>query len=244
MKSITTTFGSLNQDCQASSTKHQASSTKQPSTKHQASRLPTEDCQLFSILVDRRPVSVTKIVQGTMDQYVAIIRGINVGGHHKVNMKTLRDALEKNKLKDVRTYIQSGNVVFRSGIKTTTTLESLFNKIIRDQFHIDVPVIVRDEKEWGKTVRQNPFLAEAYDVKKLLVTFLAVKPMPADVRKLSEFSFPHDRFAVDGKDLYLYCENGYGKTDIPNTFFEKHLKVTGTTRNWNTVMEIAKMFKV
>jgi uncharacterized protein (DUF1697 family) len=176
-----------------------------------------------------------------MKQYIAIIRGINVGGHHSVNMKALRDAMEKNKFKDVRTYIQSGNVVFRSDSASIASFETTLSKLIEDNFKAKVPVLVRDEKEWARTVKRNPFLKETDDLTKLLVTFLSSKPSPADVKKVSQLSFPHDVFAIDGKDIYLYCKEGYGKCDIPNLFFEKHLKVTGTTRNWRTVLELEKM---
>lgn len=179
-----------------------------------------------------------------MKQYVGIIRGINVGGHNSVNMKILREAMEKNKFQDVRTYIQSGNLVFCSTAKSIEAIESSLSKLLTDHFHVNVPVLVRDEKEWARTVKRNPFLKETDDLTKLLVTFLSTKPSPADVKKVMQLSFPHDAFAIDGKDIYLHCKEGYGKCDIPNMFFEKHFKVTGTTRNWRTVLEISSMLHV
>ena len=177
----------------------------------------------------------------SMKKYVAIIRGINVGGHNRVNMKQLREALEKLKFQEVQTYIQSGNIVFRSEETSVPSLESAVGKVLKSKFDVTVPVIVRDEKEWKKTVRGNPFLDRTEELTKLLVTFLSARPAPADVKAIAQESFPHDEFAVLGKDVYVFCKEGYGKTDIPNLFFEKKLRVNGTTRNWRTVLEIEKM---
>ena len=156
-----------------------------------------------------------------MGKCIAIIRGVNVGGHNRVNMKLLREALENAGLDEVQTYIQSGNIVFRSGKKNP---ESLIKNVLKTEFAVDVPVIVREDKDWKQTVRKNPFLKETDDLTKLLVTFLSATPAAAETKALSEHKFPHDTFKVVGRDVYLYCKEGYGKTDIPNTFFEKRLK--------------------
>ncbi len=176
-------------------------------------------------------------------QYIALIRGINVGGHNKVNMKTLRDAMEENKFKEVRTYIQSGNIVLQSNAKSVESIETAISKLLKTHFDVNVPVIVRDEKEWKTTVKRNQFLKSTDDLSKLFVTFLSEKPSRADVKATSLIHYPHDDFMIDGKDIYMFCKDGYGKTDIPNTFFERHLKVKGSTRNWRTVLELEKMLK-
>jgi uncharacterized protein (DUF1697 family) len=178
-----------------------------------------------------------------MKQYVAIIRGINVGGHNRVNMNVLREALIKSGLHDVRTYIQSGNIVFRYESSKKDQLPALITSVLKKQFNADVPVIVRDEREWQQTVSQNPFVGATEDLGKLLVSFLNAKPSPTVVRAISQETFPNDDFAVVGKDVYLFCRNGYGKTDIPNTYFEKRLVTTATTRNWKTVLQIARMLE-
>ena len=179
-----------------------------------------------------------------MNQYAALIRGINVGGHNSVNMKTLREAMEKNKFKNVRTYIQSGNIVFESGLPTVEKIESSIIKLLQENFDVTVPVLVRDSREWAQTIKRNPFLKKTDDLTKLLVTFLNIKPAAADVKATAAMQFPHDEFVIDGKDIYMFCKDGYGKSDIPNTFFEKKLKAVGTTRNWKTVLEIGSMFEV
>jgi len=121
------------------------------------------------------------------------------------------------------------------------SVEGALTNLLQNTFDVNVPVLVRDEKEWGRTVMRNPFVSATDDQTKLLVTFLASKPSPAEVKALRLVKFPHDEFVIDGKDIYLFCRNGYGRSDIPNTFFEKKLGVTGTTRNWRTVLELQKM---
>jgi uncharacterized protein (DUF1697 family) len=117
----------------------------------------------------------------------------------------------------------------------------LIREVLKQKFKADVPVLVRSEKEWRQTIKKNPFLKSTDDHTKLLVTFLPEKPSAADVKALSKIQFPHDEFKVVGADIYLYCKNGYGRTDISNTFYEKHLKMTNTTRNWRSVLMIAEM---
>jgi uncharacterized protein (DUF1697 family) len=176
-----------------------------------------------------------------MEQFIAIIRGINVGGHNRVNMQVLREALVKKKLQDVQTYIQSGNIVFKTEHGTPEDCAGLIREVLKQKFKADVPVLVRSEKEWRQTIKKNPFLKSTDDHTKLLVTFLPEKPLAADVKALSKIQFPHDEFKVVGADIYLHCKNGYGRTDISNTFYEKHLKMTNTTRNWRSVLMIAEM---
>ena len=178
-----------------------------------------------------------------MQQYIAIIRGVNVGGHNRVNMQMLREALGSAGLKNVQTYIQSGNIVFLSGIQKRASLSTKISGILKTLFDVDVPVLVRSAEEWQSTVNKNPFLRETEDHTKLLVTFLSGMPALPDVQKVSLYTFPHDEFRVVGSDVYLFCKDGYGRTDITNTFFEKHLKLTSTTRNWKSVLALSEMLQ-
>jgi uncharacterized protein (DUF1697 family) len=176
-----------------------------------------------------------------MEQFIAIIRGINVGGHNRVNMQVLRESLTKKKLQDVQTYIQSGNIVFRSEHDAAEDCAAIIRAVLKQKFDADVPVIVRTATQWRQTLKKNPFLGDTDDHTKLLVTFLPEKPAAADLKALSKIQFPHDEFKVVGADIYLHCKNGYGRTDISATFFEKHLGMTNTTRNWRSVQKVAEM---
>jgi uncharacterized protein (DUF1697 family) len=158
---------------------------------------------------------------------IALLRGVNVGGR-KVPMADLREVFEDLGHSKVRTYIQSGNVVFdakASGSSLRATLE----KAIDRRFGLDVTVLLRTPAELAKIVKQNPYGPDAY------VTFLDGLPDRKRVAALDPAPFAPDEFRVSGHQVYVCCPNGYGRTKINNTFFEKKLSTRATTRNWNTV---------
>jgi uncharacterized protein (DUF1697 family) len=176
------------------------------------------------------------VTGGRMEHYVTILRGINVSGHKKIRMADLSKLYESLDLTNVRTYIQSGNVVFES-------IQGKPDKLVRDIEHeiqkrygFDVPVLVRTRAEIGTAIRANPFLKEAgIDASKLHLTFLERAPEKSAVRKFDPGSLGQDRYSIKDAYVYLYCPGGYGKTKLSNTFLEKKLGVRATTRNWKTV---------
>jgi uncharacterized protein (DUF1697 family) len=158
---------------------------------------------------------------------IALLRGVNVGGR-KVPMAGLREVFEDLGHGNVRTYIQSGNVVFDakgSGPSVRTGLE----KAIDRTFGLDVTVLLRTPAELAKVAKQNPYGPDAY------VTFLDGIPDRKRVAALDPAPFAPDEFRVIGQEVYVRCPNGYGRTKINNTFFEKKLATRATTRNWKTV---------
>jgi len=172
-----------------------------------------------------------------MNTYVAILRGINVSGQKMIKMTALKTMFEDMHFENVRTYIQSGNVVFTAQSTVVRDLQKQIHEAIQESFAFDVPVIVLNEKEWSAVQDQNPFLEErSEDIAKLHVTFLSEEPQKDLVRKLEETAqFPPDEWILSGRSVYLFCPGGYGNTKLNNNFFEKKLKVTATTRNWKTV---------
>jgi uncharacterized protein (DUF1697 family) len=178
-----------------------------------------------------------------MQTFISILRGINVSGQKKILMADLKVLYENLKFKDVRTYIQSGNVIFKSN-EPLSDIE--FEKKIEDQifkkYDFHVPVIIRSEDEIRKIIAANPFLKEKnIEQKKLHVTFLSNIPDKENVESIEKMDFSPDKFMISGKEVYLYVPNGYGETKISNTFFEKKLKVKATTRNWNTVNKLSEL---
>ena len=171
--------------------------------------------------------------------YVALLRGINLGARNKVSMAELRELVEGLGADDVTTYVQSGNVVFRSGTPTATLAGDL-EAAIRRRLGLDVRVLLRTKSDLGKTVSGNPF-ADAADASKLHVTFLAATPVRARVRKLDPSLSPPDEFRVAGRQVYLHCPNGYGRSKLSNAYFEQQLGVAATTRNWRTVTALADL---
>ncbi|WP_159470575.1 DUF1697 domain-containing protein [Dyadobacter sp. 3J3] len=178
-----------------------------------------------------------------MQTYIAILRGINVSGHNMIKMADLKTMFETLPFENIRTYIQSGNIVFNAKPGNDQDLEKQIHDTIQKTFSFSVPVIVLEEKELRKVRQHNPFLTgRNEDVTKLHVTFLEAIPENILVEKLKETAqFLPDEWILEGKAIYLFCPNGYGKTKLNNNFFENKLKVTATTRNWKTVNELVSI---
>ena len=175
-----------------------------------------------------------------MTAHVALVRGINVGGRALVSMSALRELFVDAGCSAVRTYIQSGNVVFTS----RASARSVATKVaasLHDEHRLDVTVIVRSSKQLGAIVAKNPFGGRGRDVTKLHVTFLATAPEKSRVTATTDRAFSPDELRIVGSEVYVYCPGGYGRTKINNTFFERSLGVAATTRNWNTVTTLARM---
>lgn len=178
-----------------------------------------------------------------MKTFISILRGINVSGQKKILMADLKALYESLKLKDVATYIQSGNVLFKSS-ENLSDLEFAvkIKKSIHKKYGFEVPVIIRSKEEIEKIVSNNPFLADKnMDLKKLHVTFLSEIPATENVGSIASISYSPDQFIISGKEVYLYIPVSYGETKLSNNFFEKKLKVSATTRNWNTVNKLLEL---
>jgi uncharacterized protein (DUF1697 family) len=174
-----------------------------------------------------------------MHTYIAILRGINVSGHKMIKMKELTTLFESLDFKTVQTYVQSGNVVFQASEKGVDDLAKRIEKKIGEQFGFEVPVLVMEKNYMASIVQNNPFLLSGdKDVTKLHVTFLSSEPEKSNVDKINRDLYLPDEYTVTNSVVYLYCPNGYGNTKLNNNFFENKLKVTATTRNWKTVMEL------
>jgi len=178
-----------------------------------------------------------------MQTFISILRGINVSGQKKILMADLKSLYESQKFSDVSTYIQSGNVSFKTNEKLSDVqLAQKIEKAIYKKYSFEVPVIIRNEDELIKITSSNPFLKEkSIDIKKLHVTFLSQIPDNAEIKNITEVDYSPDRFIITGKEIYLHIPESYGETKLSNNFFEKKLKVKATTRNWNTVNQLLEM---
>jgi uncharacterized protein (DUF1697 family) len=176
-----------------------------------------------------------------MGTYVAMLRGVNVGAKNRITMPALAQVFEDLGHADVVTYIQSGNVVFRSPVKTERTVARKIEQRIEADLGCDVAVLLRSKEELARVVKANPFLRKKADPKYLHVTFLAEEPDAALVRGAKEYDAGKDEFVVRGRDVYLHCPGGYGTTKINNGFFEKRLQAIATTRNWNSVTKLLEL---
>lgn len=178
-----------------------------------------------------------------MKTYISILRGINVSGQKKILMADLKTLYESLKLKDVVTYIQSGNVIFKTSDKADDkTLAAKIEKAISKKYGFEVPVIVRSAEEMQAVLKNNPLLKDkTVNPERTYVTFLSEPPSKEALAALSKTDFSPDRFIVTGKEIYLFVPVSYGETKLSNNFFEKKLKVTATTRNWKTVNKLAEL---
>ena len=179
-----------------------------------------------------------------MAVYAALIRGVNVGGARKLPMKKLPAALEELALEDVVTYIQSGNVVFRSSRGSRAELTSRLERKLDERFGLDVTVMLRTASELARVVDANPFLPAEQDVAKLHVIFLDRRAPMAATAKLDPDRSPPDEFAVHGTEVYLRFPNGYGRTKLGADYFERTLGVRGTARNWRTVTKLLELASI
>ena len=172
---------------------------------------------------------------------VALLRGINVGGKNGMPMKELAAMFVDAGCKDVRTYIQSGNVVFRTGSTGGEDISSVIRASILSRFGYRVPVITRTGREFQTIVQANPFVEAGADADKLHVFFLADLPDGAQVETLDPDRSPGDEFAVLGREIYLHCPNGVARSKLTNSYFDSRLSTTSTTRNWRTVLRLLEL---
>ena len=173
-------------------------------------------------------------------KYVSILRGINVSGQKIIKMADLKSLYENLGFGNVVTYIQSGNVIFETDNKTTADIKSTIEKAIERKYKFTVPAIIRTNKELKKVIDQCPFgdIDFNKDGTKVLVTFLATKPEKNKVNKIKRFVVAPEDLVVSGKEIYLYCPNGYGKSKLSNTFLENKLDIEATTRNIKSVLKL------
>ena len=171
--------------------------------------------------------------------YIALLRGINVGGHKKILMADLKILFQKNGLKNVQTYIQSGNVIFESD-ENPAVLSKNISTYIYKEYKFVVPVLVKTVSEWEFALTNSPFLKEdgEVDTKKLYVTFLSDIPKKENAEALIELDYSPDKFILLNNLIYSYYPNGSGKSKMTINIFEKKLKVSATSRNWNTVNKL------
>lgn len=168
-----------------------------------------------------------------MNTYISLLRGINVSGQKKVSMAELKKLYESLGFKSVSTYIQSGNVVFQYPDTNTTKLTGRIEAKIKQYFKFDVSVLIRTKNEFQAVIENNPFRNK--DSHKLHVTFMSDISSRIQTDEINKLKEKSEGFSIHDKQIYLFCPNGYGKSKLSNTFFERKFKVTATTRNWKTV---------
>lgn len=175
-----------------------------------------------------------------MTTHVALLRGINLGARNKVPKQTLLDVFGAAGATDVRTYIQSGNVLFRAEDHAADGIALAVSAAIAGQLGLTVPVVLRTVAELRAVVERNPFAA-GHPTDKLHAMFLSGTPAPEIVVGLDPWFAAPETFAVVDREIYLHLPNGAARSRLSNDWFDRRLKLISTSRNWRTVTTLLGM---
>jgi uncharacterized protein (DUF1697 family) len=174
-----------------------------------------------------------------MQKYLALLRGINVGGV-VLKMDDLKVMMGSIGLKNIRTYIQSGNAVFETGKTDKMNIEKDIERAIEKESGLKVAVLVKTGDELKKIISLHPFKDES-EVGKVYFTLLKKRPDRNNLELMDKMKGSQDRFVLKDDVIYSYYTNGYGKSKFTNNFFEDRLNVPCTTRNLNTMTRLSEM---
>jgi uncharacterized protein (DUF1697 family) len=173
---------------------------------------------------------------------ISMLRGVNVGGHNMIKMEALRALYESLGLKDPQTYVQSGNVVFRTKGQDLAALARRIENAIERSFGFRPAVIVRTPAELRDVIARNPFATRrGIDPSRLLVTFLVSDPTAEAREQILKIKAEPEELRINGRDLYTYYPNGMARPKLSWARIEKTLKTSGTGRNWNTVTKLLEI---
>ncbi len=174
-----------------------------------------------------------------MNTYIALLRGINVSGHKKLLMADLRNLFEKLGFENVKTYIQSGNVIFQTPEENLTDNEYRIKDQILKQYDFEVPILIKTRKELLSIVKNCPFSEEKKE--KSHFTLLFTPPLKELIQETNKVNYPNEEFSITNKCIYFYCSTGYARVKCNGNFFEKKLKVVTTSRNYRTMMKLIEL---
>jgi uncharacterized protein (DUF1697 family) len=169
-----------------------------------------------------------------------MLRGINLGAHHRVPMADLRALLTEAGYEDVRTYVQSGNIVLRGPAKAAA-VERELQTLISERFGFEVAVIVRSRAQLAAVVKADPLGDVADNPKRYQVSFLDRKPAAEAVARLQEQAMGDERVIARGREIYAWHPEGVARSKLWNALAGKGLGVTATARNWTTVTTLLDM---
>lgn len=175
-----------------------------------------------------------------MARLIVLLRGVNIGPRNRVPMPKLRELLTEAGFDEVRTYVQSGNVVL-SSTKTSAQVSQAVEREIAGAFGLDIAIVVRTRAELAKVVRRNPLGDVADDPKRYQVSFLDAKPSRAVLRKLEEAAVPPEKLAAVGREIYAWHPAGVARSKLWALLAGRDLGVTATARNWTTVTKLLEL---
>lgn len=178
---------------------------------------------------------------------IAMLRGVNVGGHNKIKMEDLRGLCKSLKLRDACTYVQSGNLIFRTEERDLALVAKRLTDAIERKFGFRPGVVLRSAAEMREVIGRNPFgKRRGVEPNKLLVTFLAGEPAAEAREKAAQLDTSPEELRMDRREVYIYYPNGMARPKVSWASIERILKTSGTGRNWNSVtkmLEIAEQLE-
>jgi uncharacterized protein (DUF1697 family) len=177
-----------------------------------------------------------------LEVHVALLRGVNVGGKNKLPMKALAEIFAQSGCAQVKTFIQSGNVVFTAPASLCKGLEENVSAQIEKRFGHRPHMVLRSQQQMLEIARHNPFLEPGVDHKSLCVIFLADKPNAQQIAKLDPNRSPGDEFFVRGQDIYMRVKS-LADTKLTNAYFDSKLQTISTGRNWRTTVTLLEMME-
>jgi len=177
---------------------------------------------------------------GHSTRQVVLLRGINLGPRNRIAMPALRELLTAAGYEDVRTYVQSGNIVLSSD-EPADKVAAKCERVIAKEFGFDVPVVVRTRAELAQVVKRNPLGKVASEPKRYQVSFLDRKPDAKLIKELEALAADSEEFVANGRELYAWHPDGVARSKLWNKLAGKGLGVTATARNWTTVTTLLEM---
>ena len=175
--------------------------------------------------------------------YLALLRGINVGGKRKVSMDALAEVFAESGCTDVETFIQSGNVLFDSAKSSPQELSAVLESGIEKRFGFPVPVVLRTKEQLRLVLCDNPFRVSDDDDSPLHVLFLKGVPPPENAGRLDPERSDRDAFVLRGQEVYLRLPDGGARTRLTTAYFDTTLGVAGTMRNWRTASRLLELMQ-
>jgi len=172
---------------------------------------------------------------------ISLLRGVNIGGHHRIKMDALRSLYESLGLPDAQTYVQSGNVVFRTKARDISKLSRRIEDAIEKSFGFRPAVVLRTSVELGDVIAQNPCAKRRGIDPKLAVMFLKETPTAECLQNSLKIKTAPEELWIDGRQAYIYFPNGMARPKMSWPAIERALKTTGTGRNWNTVTKLFEL---
>jgi uncharacterized protein (DUF1697 family) len=173
-------------------------------------------------------------------RHIVLLRGINLGSRNRVAMPKLRTALAKAGFDDVRTYLQSGNLVLESGDRAEAVARKV-RRVLADEFGLDIAVVTRTRAQLAKVVERNPLARVAKNPKRYQVSFLDAKPSAQVVRRIEEAAAPNERVVAHGREIYAWHPDTIARSKLWALLAGQSLGITATARNWTTVQKLLEL---